>query len=143
MKSWTCSAAPPAVLLATAVIAAVDDLPAKQLFSEVTVPSEGDATPIGSYAQGCLAGAVALPLDGPHWQVMRLSRNRNWGTPRLVSYIEKFSEDAAKDGWSGLLIGDMSQPRGGPMITGHLSHQTGLDADIWFVPMPNHLMTPD
>ena len=30
----------------------------------------------------------------------------------------------------------MSQPRGGPMLTGHDSHQIGLDADIWFTPMP-------
>jgi len=31
----------------------------------------------------------------------------------------------------------MSQPRGGPMLTGHASHQVGLDADIWLTPMPN------
>src|SRR6266403_1009168 len=42
----------------------------------------------------------------------------------------------AKLGWPGLLVGDMSQPRGGPMITGHASHQVGLDADIWLTPMP-------
>jgi penicillin-insensitive murein endopeptidase len=35
----------------------------------------------------------------------------------------------------------MSQPRGGPMITGHASHQIGLDADIWFVPMPTRTLT--
>jgi penicillin-insensitive murein endopeptidase len=35
-----------------------------------------------------------------------------------------------------LLVGDMSQPRGGPMFTGHASHQVGLDADIWLTPMP-------
>ena len=41
------------------------------------------------------------------------------------------------DGWPGLLIGDISQPRGGPMLTGHASHQIGLDADIWLTPMPS------
>ena len=57
---------------------------------------------IGSYAKGCLAGGQPLPLDGPHWQVMRLSRNRNWGTPRLIDYLEKFSDDVATlDGWPG------------------------------------------
>jgi murein endopeptidase len=30
----------------------------------------------------------------------------------------------------GLLIGDMSQPRDGPMLYGHSSHQIGLDVDI-------------
>jgi penicillin-insensitive murein endopeptidase len=48
--------------------------------------------------------------------------------------------DAAevKVGWNGLLIGDMAQPRGGPMTSGHSSHQIGLDVDIWFKPMPDH-----
>ncbi len=129
--------------LATATQAGSDDWPARKLFSEVTVPSTGEPHAIGSYAKGCLAGASSLPIDGPHWQVMRLSRNRNWGTPELVSYIEDFSEAAAKVGWPGLLIGDMAQPRGGPMITGHASHQIGLDVDIWFTPMPDHTMTRD
>jgi penicillin-insensitive murein DD-endopeptidase len=72
---------------------------------------------------------------------MRLSRNRNWGHPRLVAYLERLAKDARSVGWSGLLIGDLSQPRGGPMPTGHTSHQVGLDADIWLTPMPNRLLT--
>ena len=115
--------------------------PAKVLFSKAEVPAPGDPRPIGSYADGCMAGGQALPVDGAHWQVMRLSRNRNWGQPELVSYIETLAKDAAeKDGWSGLLIGDMAQPRGGPMITGHASHQIGLDVDIWLEQMPDHIM---
>jgi penicillin-insensitive murein endopeptidase len=35
----------------------------------------------------------------------------------------------------------MAQPRGGPMITGHWSHQVGLDADIWLTPMPDRELT--
>jgi penicillin-insensitive murein endopeptidase len=131
------------VLLAPAVLAAVDDLPADLLFSQVSIPSQGAVKAIGSYAEGCLAGGVSLPPDGPHWQAMRPSRNRQWGTPQMISYIAKLSEDAAKDGWPGLLIGDISQPRGGPMPGDHLSHQTGLDADIWFNPMPNRVMSVD
>ena len=74
---------------------------------------------------------------------MRLSRNRNWGHPRLLDYLERLASDArALDGWPGLLVGDMAQPRGGPMITGHASHQIGLDADIWLTPMPDHILTP-
>ena len=34
----------------------------------------------------------------------------------------------------GLYIGDISQTRGGPMLTGHRSHQMGLDIDIWMRP---------
>ena len=62
---------------------------------------------------------------------MRLSRNRNWGHPKLVEFLERLSAKGAKVGWPGLLVGDMAQPRGGPMLTGHASHQVGLDADIW------------
>ena len=50
-------------------------------------------------------------------------------------------ENAKKAGWNGLLIGDMAQPRGGPMLSGHASHQIGLDADIWFSPMPDHVLS--
>src|SRR5262249_27311943 len=83
------------------------------------------------------AGGAELPINGPTWQVMRLSRNRNWGHPELVKFLKRLSAKAAKFGWPGLLVGDMSQPRGGPMITGHASHQVGLDADIWLTPMPS------
>ena len=115
--------------------------PAKVLFSKAEVPTPDKPRPIGSYALGCMAGAQALPIDGPHWQVMRLSRNRNWGQPELINYLEQLSADAAeRAGWNGLLIGDMAQPRGGPMISGHASHQIGLDADIWLTPMPDHVM---
>ena len=115
-------------------------VPAKFLFSAVSRPASLAARSIGFYSRGCLAGAVALPVTGPSWQVMRLSRNRNWGHPRLVAYLERLAKDARSVGWSGLLIGDLSQPRGGPMPTGHTSHQVGLDADIWLTPMPNRLL---
>ena len=114
-----------------------DGTPAKQLFGKVQLPSDASPAPIGFYAKGCMAGAVAIPADGPTWQAMRLSRNRRWGNPAMVSLLEQFSQDAVRLGWgSGILIGDISQPRGGPMLTGHASHQIGLDADIWFTPMP-------
>ena len=117
--------------------AAAERTPAKQLFGKVQLPSNSAAAPIGFYAKGCMAGAVAIPTDGPTWQAMRLSRNRRWGNPQMISLLERFSQDAVQLGWgSGILIGDISQPRGGPMITGHASHQIGLDADIWFTPKP-------
>ena len=123
--------------------AAIKGPPAKELFGSVTTPAPLAARSIGSYAKGCLAGGVALPINGPDWQVMRLSRNRNWGNPRLLNFLEHFASDArALDGWPGLLVGDMSQPRGGPMITGHSSHQIGLDVDIWLTPMPDRILTP-
>jgi penicillin-insensitive murein DD-endopeptidase len=115
--------------------------PAKELFGRKTTPTPGPARAIGFYAKGCLAGAVALPINGPTWQVMRLSRNRNWGHPDLVQFLEQLGDKASTTGWHGLLLGDMSQPRGGPMLAGHASHQVGLDADIWLTPMPDHEFT--
>jgi penicillin-insensitive murein endopeptidase len=115
--------------------------PAKELFARKSTPFPGPPRSIGGYFDGCLAGAVPLPITGPAWQVMRLSRNRNWGNPHLVRFIERFAENAKKVGWNGLLVGDMAQPRGGPMLSEHKSHQIGLDADIWFTPMPDHVQS--
>jgi penicillin-insensitive murein endopeptidase len=118
--------------------------PAKELFGRKAAPAPLAARAIGFYARGCLAGAVALPVDGKTWQVMRLSRNRNWGHPSLIQFLERFSAKVPQvAGWPGILVGDLSQPRGGPMLTGHASHQVGLDADIWLTPMPDRTFTRD
>ena len=56
--------------------------------------------------------------------------------------MERLSAKVHKEaGWPGILVGDMSQPRGGPMLTGHASHQVGLDADIWLTPMPDRQLS--
>ncbi len=111
--------------------------PAKQLFGHVKGPAHLKPDSFGAYNKGCLAGAVRLEADGSTWQAMRLKRNRQWGHPVLIEYLKRLSVDASvHDGWRGLLVGDISQPRGGPMLTGHASHQIGLDADIWLLEMP-------
>ncbi len=108
---------------------------AKQLFGAESSASKQKPAAFGSYAKGCAAGAVELPETGSTWQAMRLSRNRNWGHPQTVDFVQKLSAFAAtQKGWKGLYIGDMSQPRGGPMLSGHRSHQIGLDIDIWMLP---------
>ncbi len=128
-------------ILAALVSPAGAQTPARDLFGAAAAPAPLAARAIGSYAKGCLAGAVPLAVDGPTWQVMRLSRNRNWGHPNLVQLLERLSVDARADGWNGLLVGDLAQPRGGPMTSGHSSHQIGLDADIWLTPMPNRTLS--
>jgi len=115
--------------------------PARDLFGAVHTPTTGTQTPIGGYAKGCLAGAVQLPADGPGWQAMRLSRDRRWGTPQLVDYIAALAQSVQQDGWPGLLVGDMGGARGGPMPSGHASHQIGLDVDLWFERMPDHTLS--
>lgn len=130
-------------LTALAAPSAAEDGPAKELFGAKRLPAKMATNPYGSYAKGCIAGAVAIPTDGPAWQAMRLSRNRRWGHPQMIALLEQFSQDAQKLGWPGLLLGDISQPRGGPMLSGHASHQVGLDADIWFTPMPDHRLSAE
>ncbi|WP_296761594.1 penicillin-insensitive murein endopeptidase [Sediminimonas sp.] len=111
------------------------DVPAKALFGKQSTGSEHTPAAYGGYAGGCVAGAVQLPETGPTWQAMRLSRNRNWAHPDTVDFVKMLSAKAARQpGWAGLYLGDMSQPRGGPMLSGHRSHQSGLDADIWMRP---------
>ncbi len=120
----------------------INTMPAKKLFGGEKTPANLSARAIGNYARGCLSGAKALPVNGEAWQVMRTSRNRNWGHPSLLNLIERLAVDGKeKAGWNGLLVGDISQPRGGPMLTGHASHQIGLDADIWFTPMPDRVLS--
>ena len=100
-------------------------------WSHVRQPSNGRPQVIGFYTAGCLSGGEALPIKGPGYQVMRIDRNRYYGHPRLINFIKQLGASAQQHG-AKLLIGDLSQPRGGPMSYGHRSHQVGLDADIWF-----------
>lgn len=118
------------------------DAIAKEVFGRAKTGAPGPADVVGFYSKGCLQGGVALPLDGPHWQVMRPSRNRYWGHPDLVAILQKLSQAMPQEtGRPGFLVGDMAQPRGGPMLTGHASHQSGLDADLWLMPMPDRRLT--
>jgi penicillin-insensitive murein endopeptidase len=118
-----------AALLATAGAEADT---AANAWSRIAAPSAGPALAIGSTANGCLAGGARLPLDGPGYSVVRPSRGRYWGHPDLIGFIADLGAAAHQAGLKRLLIGDMAQPRGGPLPFGHKSHQTGLDADIWF-----------
>lgn len=117
-------------------------VPAKNLFGKKSRAAALAPRAIGYYSRGCLSGGQWLPVDGPAWQAMRLSRNRNWGHPVLVDLIQKLATESKAAGeWPGLLVGDLTQPRGGPMTSGHASHQVGLDADIWLTPMPDRRLT--
>ena len=129
------------VTLGAAGAASADETAAKELFGRMPLPSVAKPASHGFYSKGCIAGAVAMPVDGPHWQAMRLERNRRWGPPKMIAVLQRLSREAVQDGWPGLLVGDISQPRGGPMLSGHASHQIGLDADVWLTPMPDRRLT--
>ena len=100
-------------------------------------PLPGPPAAIGFYSAGCLQGAEALPLDGTGYAVMRPSRHRFYGHPALVSYLTELAKRTHAENRRLLLIGDLGLPRGGPMLTGHDSHQNGLDADVWLTTRAN------
>lgn len=96
------------------------------------IPSEdGKANPIGSYANGCIIGAQALPSKGEGYQVIRMNRNRYYGHPEMIQYLERLGQRVKAAGLPTMLVGDIAMPGGGRFLTGHASHQMGLDADIW------------
>ena len=103
-------------------------------FARVATPAAGAPAPLGFYSAGCVRGAQALSLNDPSLVVMKPSRNRYYGLPPLLALLEKAKTEAPRPAGSPLLLGDLSQPRGGPMPIGHASHQLGLDADVWFTP---------
>lgn len=100
-------------------------------WATVPGPASGPVAVHGAHGLGCLAGAEALPPEGSGWQAVRLSRNRIWGHPDLIAALRGLAGQAQAAGLPDLLIGDLGQPRGGPMPWGHASHQIGLDADVW------------
>lgn len=111
-------------------------------WADVSTPAPGPPQSIGFYTAGCLQGAQALPLDGPGYEAIRISRNRYWGQPVTVDFITTLAEKIRAAGQAHLYIGDLGQPRGGPAPSGHASHQVGLDADIWFERQPGARRTP-
>jgi penicillin-insensitive murein endopeptidase len=113
-----------------------------QEWGQVMTPAPGPPQSIGFYTAGCLQGAQALPLDGPGYEAIRISRNRYWGQPVTLDFIKRFSELVRAAGQAPLYIGDIGQPRGGPMSFGHASHQIGLDVDIWFERQPGARRAP-
>lgn len=100
-------------------------------WAEVALPSQGPAESIGGAASGCVGGAQPLPESGPGYVSVRRARNRYYGHPKLVATLRELGTTVARRGGELMMVGDLSQPRGGRMPSSHRSHQNGLDADVW------------
>ncbi|AWX13244.1 penicillin-insensitive murein endopeptidase [Mergibacter septicus] len=107
-------------------------------WQKIEHPISGIPSPIGSYTNGCLIGAKALPLEGAGYQIIRWQKKRYFGHPTMITYLENLGKRSQKAGLPPILISDIAMPAGGRFATGHASHQIGLDADIWlrFGPLP-------
>jgi penicillin-insensitive murein endopeptidase len=101
-------------------------------WGKITKTYDSHPESIGSYSAGCLKGAVSMPPDGPGFQVMHPARRRYYGHPELIEFLKTLGKEVSNQKLGVLLLGDLGQPRGGPMPTGHASHQIGLDVDIWY-----------
>ena len=83
---------------------------------------------IGTPNSGRLThGATIAPCESVRW----LRENeRHWGLPRFTRALARAAARVADERpHSVLAIGDISAPKGGP-ISGHLSHRSGVDADL-------------
>jgi penicillin-insensitive murein endopeptidase len=130
------------LLLASPATAAEGPVARAAEWAAISLPTGGPARSIGGTSLGCISGAVQLPPDGPGWQAVRVSRNRHWGHPATIALVGHVAGEARAAGLPDLWIGDLSQPRGGPLPWGHASHQTGLDADIWLDLRPKPRVPP-
>ncbi|NDD92139.1 penicillin-insensitive murein endopeptidase [bacterium] len=102
-------------------------------WTKIKSPAQGQAESIGTPSAGCLRGAAALKDQGEGYKLVRPSRGRYFGHPRLIEAVEQAAETLAKQKKPPLLIADLGLPRGGPTLSAHSSHQTGLDVDIWYL----------
>jgi len=127
---------------AIALLSVIESAPARE-WSSVSAPTRGAPSAIGQTTGGCIAGAVPLPSDGEGYSVVHLSRNRYYGHPSLIRFVQGLGQAVADRRFGILQIGDLAQPRGGPMAYGHHSHQTGLDVDIWFNLLKGRLPSPN
>jgi penicillin-insensitive murein DD-endopeptidase len=112
-------------------------------WGSVTTPTSGPTRVIGGPANGCLAGAAELPPDGVGYEAIRLSRHRNYGHPETIAFIERLGKEAHAAGLETFYVGDMAQPRGGPMTYGHGAHENGVDVDVWFTLAPKPRLAPE
>lgn len=104
-------------------------------WAELKAPLRGaDGKPevFGGYSNGCVRNAHEVAVSNKYWEMVNLQRGRNFGHPDVVPLLQHLGEHSLKSGYGKLIIGDISQPAGGPMAYGHASHQMGLDVDIRF-----------
>jgi penicillin-insensitive murein endopeptidase len=101
------------------------------LASQISGASYGQISLIGSPNAGRIQHPARLPDEGKGWLKLFLPRDRAWGSAALVRLLRGAGNEIENlfPGRSRLQVGDMSAAEGGK-ISGHRSHQNGLDADL-------------
>lgn len=105
-------------------------------------PKAGPPLAIGAYNAGCLQGAEPLAPEGQGFELLHFARRRYFGHPELLRFVRRLAAAAAGRHLPALLVGDLSQARGGPTPSDHGSHQSGLDVDISYTRPSQALKQP-
>ncbi|WP_200346105.1 penicillin-insensitive murein endopeptidase [Halochromatium glycolicum] len=119
---------------AMALVAAAVSAPssaAETPWSRIDTVAAGRPEAIGGPSNGCLRGASELPPAGEGFVSIRRHRNRFYGHPHTLEFIQEVARAISQRTGDLIMIGDLAQPRGGRMASSHVSHQNGLDVDIW------------
>jgi hypothetical protein len=99
------------------------------------------AASVGLPYDGSLTSGTQLPLEGPNWVTWNPvtdsvpnAPNRLYGNEHTIRTIVSVTAAyrAANPGAPRVVIGDISLKGGGPMLDEHVSHQNGLDVDVYF-----------
>jgi len=101
-------------------------------WAKVKATAPGPANAIGGPSNGCIGGARALPAEGPGYVSIRRHRNRYYGHPDTLRFVADLGSALSRRTDELMMVGDLSQPRGGFISSMHRSHQNGMDVDIWF-----------
>jgi murein endopeptidase len=100
---------------------------------------------------GSLIDGTQLPVEGPSWVTWNPvtdsspnAPNRLYGNERTIRAIVTVTEAyrAAHPRAARVVIGDISREGGGPMRDEHVSHQNGLDVDVYFPRLDRTLRAP-
>ena len=140
---------------ATTVRASLTTDAGPQLPPPMQVPQVGSIA-VGATNRGRLVNGLQLPGTGPDWVTYDPIRHRvpnraerRWGTDRLLAYLLYVLRDyrLANAGAPPVVIGDLSRPHGGPFGSdfgglGHVSHQNGLDVDVYYPRVDRALAPP-
>jgi hypothetical protein len=100
---------------------------------------------------GSLVDGTQLPVEGPDWvtwnpvtDTVPNAPDRLYGNERTIRAILAVTEGyrAANPGAPRVVVGDISREGGGPMTDEHVSHQNGLDVDVYFPRVDGALRAP-
>lgn len=59
-----------------------------------------------------------MPYKGEGYQVIRMNKNRYYGHPDMIAYLQRLGQKAKSAGLPTMLVGDIAMPGGGRFLTG-------------------------